>query len=181
MMQEQDILRFLSLVGDELQAFGLQRPIRLLLIGGAYMLTHIRNRDATRDVDVIVLGLDPASEEYRLFKQAVAFVAHDLGISPAWLSDNMAQFLQSIGKVPTGQPWLSCGKLEVSVPDPSYILTLKLLSGREKDMNDIEALLQMLAITTRKQAEEVLNLYLDKDTQNNYEQDIQEALDHFFD
>ena len=180
MMQEQDIIRFLSLTGDELQAFGLQKPIRLLLIGGAYMLTHIHNRDATRDVDVIGLGLNPASEEYRLFKQAVAFVANDLGISPAWLSDNMAQFLQSIGKVPTGRPWLSHGKLEISAPEASYILTLKILSGREKDMNDIEALLQMLMITTRRQAEEVLNRYLDKDTRKNYRQDIQEALDHFF-
>jgi predicted nucleotidyltransferase len=179
-MQEQDIIRFLSLVGEELQEFGLQRPIRLLLIGGAYMLTHIHNRDATRDVDVIILDLDPVSEEYRLFKQAVAFVAHDLGMSPAWLSDNMAQFLQSIGKVPTGKLWLSCGKLEVFVPDPSYILALKIISGREKDMNDIKALLQLLAITTRRQAEEILDLYLDKETQKNYAQDIQEALDHFF-
>jgi hypothetical protein len=55
-----------------------------------------------------------------------------------------------------------------------------MLPGREKDMNDIEALLQMLVIITRRQAEEALNLYLDKDTQKNYGQDIQEALDHFF-
>lgn len=47
-------------------------------------------------------------------------------------------------------------------------------------MNDIKALLQLLAITTRSQAEEVLGLYLDKETQKNYEQEIQEALDHFF-
>src|SRR5207302_9667144 len=105
MMQEQDIIRFLSLVGDELQAFGLQRPIRLLLIGGAYMLTHIHNRDATRDVDVIGLGLDPASEEYRLFNQAAACVAHDIGISPARLSDSIAQLFQSSVKVTPSNQW----------------------------------------------------------------------------
>ena len=32
-MQEQEIVTFLSLVGDDLQALGVKQPIRLLLIG----------------------------------------------------------------------------------------------------------------------------------------------------
>jgi hypothetical protein len=59
-MQEQEIVTLLCLVGDELQALGVKHPIRLLLIGGAYMLTQIHNRPATRDVDVVVQNLDPS-------------------------------------------------------------------------------------------------------------------------
>jgi hypothetical protein len=179
-MQEQEIVTFLSLVGDELQALGVVQPIRLLLIGGAYMLTQIRNRPATRDVDVVVQGLDPQSEDYRLFKQAIAFVAHDRGASPAWLSDNMAEFLQSIGKIPRGKRWLSQGKLEVYVPDAGYILALKLLSGRDKDLSDIEALLATLGIKNRKQAEALLRGYIEKKTLKVYAQKIQVTLNTFF-
>ncbi len=179
-MQEQEIVTFLSLVGDELQALGVKQPIRLLLIGGAYMLTQIRNRPATRDVDVIVQGLHPQSEDYRLFKQAIAFVAHDRGANPAWLSDNMAEFLQSIGKVPRGKRWLSQGKLEVYIPDAGYILALKLLSGRDKDLSDIEALLATLGIKNRKQAEVLLRRYIEKKTLNDNAQEIQITLNTFF-
>lgn len=40
MMQRQDIEHNLTLLGEELQELGLQKPIRLLLIGGAYMITQ---------------------------------------------------------------------------------------------------------------------------------------------
>jgi hypothetical protein len=179
-MQEQEIVTLLCLVGDELQALGVKHPIRLLLIGGAYMLTQIHNRPATRDVDVVVQKLDPQSEEYRLFKQAIAFVAHDMGASPAWLSDTMAEFLQSIGKIPRGKRWLSQGKLEVSVPNARYILALKLLAGREKDVNDIKALLETLGIANRKQAEALLKTYVEKNTRQNAAQELQATLDQFF-
>lgn len=179
-MQEQEIVGFLSLVGDELQALGVKQPIRLLLIGGAYMLTQIRNRPVTRDVDVIVQGLHPQSEDYRLFKQATAFVARDMGASPAWLSDNMAEFLQSIGKVPRGKRWLTQGKLEVSIPDAGYILALKFLSGRERDKNDIKALIDTLGIENRKQAEALLKKYLEKKTRRDYAEELQATLDKFF-
>jgi hypothetical protein len=43
-MDAEDIERYLSLVGAELQAMNMQEPIQLLLIGGGYMLTQIHNR-----------------------------------------------------------------------------------------------------------------------------------------
>ena len=181
-MQEQDIVTLLSLLGDELQDMGLTRPVRLLLIGGAYMLTQIHNRDMTKDVDVIVQELDPlTSEEYRIFKQVVSFVAQDRGVTPAWLSDNIAQFLQSIGTVPEGSLWLSQGKLEVYIPDGEYVLLTKLLSGRGKDKPDIEALLAALGLTNRAQIEAIIQKYLDSATQQEYAQDIEIVLNMFFD
>lgn len=40
MMQHQDIEHHLILLGEELQELGLKKPIRLLLIGGAFMITQ---------------------------------------------------------------------------------------------------------------------------------------------
>jgi response regulator RpfG family c-di-GMP phosphodiesterase len=82
-MQEQEIITFLSLMGDELQDAGITQPIRILLIGGAYMLTQIHNRATTQDIDVIVLTPATDSQEYTIFKRIVQFVAQDQGINPA--------------------------------------------------------------------------------------------------
>lgn len=178
-MQEADIINLLKLVGEELEAFGLQKPIRILLIGGAYMLTQVHNRLVTRDVDVIV-QVNRESREYSQLKQAVTFVAQDTGVDRDWLSDNIADFILSAGKIPRSQLWLSHGMLQVYVPDESYILALKLLSGRDKDENDIHTLLQRLNIRTRKQAEKILNKYLNKNTREEFAKDIQETLDDLF-
>ena len=92
----------------------------------------------------------------------------------------MAEFLQSIGQVPRGKRWLSQGKLEVYVPDAGYILALKLLSGRDKDLSDIEALLATLGIKNRRQAEALLRRYIEKKTLIDYAQEIQITLNTFF-
>jgi predicted nucleotidyltransferase len=179
-MEEKDIIERLSLVGDELQNMGLKRPIRILLIGGAYMITQIHNRSVTRDVDIVAKKFDRTSEEHRLLKQAVRSVANHLNASPAWLSDNMADFIKSVSKVPGGKLWFSRGKLEVYLPDPGYILALKLISGRDKDLEDIEALLQMLNLKKHRQVENLIKKYVDQETQEEYSEEIQTALDTFF-
>jgi hypothetical protein len=46
-MQVEDIERSLAALSQELQNLGVQKPIRLLLVGGAFMLTQIGNRPST--------------------------------------------------------------------------------------------------------------------------------------
>jgi len=179
-MDEQNIIDMLTLVGDELQRMGLKRPIRVLLVGGAYMITQIHNRSTTRDVDIIAQKIDRQSEEHRILKQATSTVARILNASPAWFSDNMADFFKSIGKVPNGKLWFSRGKLEVYLPDPGYVLALKMISGRDKDLEDIEALLQTLHLKKRKQVENLIKKYIDQETLEEYNEEIQIALDTFF-
>ncbi len=178
-MQEPDIINLLSLVGEELEALGFQQPASILLIGGAYMITQVHNRLTTRDVDAIIQA-DPYSEEYRLLKQATEFVAYDTGNDQDWFSDNIADFIISAGKIPPGHLWFSHSMLQVYIPDESYILALKLLSGRDKDQDDIQILLSRLKVKTRKQAEKLLNKYLNKSTRQEFAEDIQSTLDKFF-
>jgi hypothetical protein len=178
-MEEHNIIEMLSLVGEELHEMGVKKPIRIILVGGAYMVTQIHNRSMTRDVDIIV-QLERDTEEYRKLKNAAKFIAQDLNASPAWLSDNMADFFQSLGKAPRSKLWFSNGSLEVYLPEPDYIFVLKVLSGRDKDLEDIEALLQLLNLKNRKQAEKLIQKYTNQATQAEHSHEIQVALDSFF-
>lgn len=161
-MQHQDIERNLTLLGEELQELGLKKPLRLLLIGGAYLITqNIGQRKTTGDIDVIVSLDHPLTpQEYHLFKSAVRFVAHDLGMSETWLNDLASEALTSTGNIPTGTSWRTFGKLvEIVLPPKDFILACKLLAGRPKDHGDIIALCKALRIKQRAQAQEMIDRY----------------------
>jgi uncharacterized nucleotidyltransferase DUF6036 len=181
-MQEQEIIHYLKLLGEELKELNLQRPVQLLMIGGAYMVTQFGSRMFTEDIDVLV-RLDKYSEEYRRFRSAIQFVAHDVQESQKWLSINIGDFMEEIGKIPKGRLWLKASMLEVYVPDPQYILVLKVLAARDKDMNDIQFLFQHLKIKRRRQVETLLKKYVSQDMLDDeeYAENIQRILALFFD
>lgn len=181
-MESQDIEHYLALLGEQLETLGLRTPLRLLMIGGGFMLTQVGVRRTTNDIDVLVKDIrDPQqSEEYRIFKNAVRFVAYDTGIHEGWMSDTIRDFLMLAGPVPKGTLWRTFGtRLHVYVPPKAYILALKLLAGREKDMGDIDALLKELHIQKRQQAQKVITTYIkNKDIRQNH--NAQRMLDFFF-
>jgi len=162
-MNAAEIEHALALLGEQLQELGLQKPIRLLMIEGAFMLTQTGSRRTTEDIDVRVQSIsDPQySDDYRIFKNAVRFVAYDTGFPQAWLSDTMSDFLPLAGPVPQGKRWRTFGPLlSVYVPPKSYILAHKLLAGRGKDLPDIRTLLSELRIHTRQQAQKMVKKYI---------------------
>ncbi len=180
-MEKQDIEHNLSLLGEQLEELGCHSPIRLLLIGGGFMLTQIGNRQTTDDVDVLVDIDDPMhSEEYRIFRNAVRFVAYDVGLSDSWLSDNIGDFLRMAGPIPRGKLWRQFGRyLSVSVPPQSFILAHKLIAGRGKDREDTKALMRRLRIAKREQAQKIVDKYItNKDLQES--EGVQKTLDDFF-
>src|SRR5947207_3296815 len=114
-MDAKDIERYLSLVGAELQAMNVQEPIQLLLIGGGYMLTQVRNRTVTGDIDAMFMDTHvySDSEVYRLFQAAVQFVANDEALEPSWLSTDVGDFLRVAGPFPEATLWKKYGPLDV--------------------------------------------------------------------
>ncbi len=54
----------------------------------------------------------------------------------------------------------------------------KLVAGREKDLDDIEVLLDELGIRNRKQAQKIIDTYIKKDVQR--VEGAQSTLDTFF-
>ncbi len=57
-MHAQNIETYLADLGQALQDLRVQHPIRILLVGGAFMLTQVRNRPTTNDVDVVLKDID---------------------------------------------------------------------------------------------------------------------------
>ena len=161
-MQAQEIEQHLAELGQELLAQGTKQPVRILLIGGAFMLTQIHNRANTNDIDVLLKDVDDSTTStlYRTFKNAVRAVASKQNIPGSWLNDVIGDFIRDIGNVPEGTLWKTFYVLEVYIPPSDYILALKLLAGRQKDRNDIYALRQQLLIQTREQAQDLVDRYI---------------------
>jgi hypothetical protein len=159
-MDKDDIIKNLKLLGEELEELEIQKPVHVLMIGGGYMLTQMGNRSLTEDIDAFT-RLDKYGEDYQRFRAAVRFIGSDIH-NARWFSDNIGDFMQLVGPIPEGTLWLKHGMLEVCIPEPEYVLVLKLLAGRKKDLDDIQALFQQLEIEERKQARALLQRYVDK-------------------
>jgi hypothetical protein len=130
-MQAQEIERYLAELGQELQNLGVRYPIRILLVGGAFMLTQIHNRSTTNDVDVLLKdGEDSAtSPRSQIFRSAVRAVARKHKLPSNWLNDIMGDFLRDTGTAPEGTLWRTYTMLEVFIPPSEYILALKLFAA----------------------------------------------------
>jgi hypothetical protein len=161
-MHAQDIENYLAELGQELQNLEVQYPIRILLVGGAFMLTQIHNRSTTNDVDVLLKdGEDSTTApRYQNFRAAVRAVARKNKLPNNWLNDIMGDFLRDTGTAPDGTLWRTYTVLEVYIPPSEYILALKLFAGRPKDRDDIHSLCQQLHIRTRKQAQRLVDRYI---------------------
>lgn len=180
-MQAEDIESYLAELGMELQNLGAEHPIRVLLVGGAYMLTQMHNRASTNDVDVLLKDLEKSSTSptYQVLKAAARLVAQKHNLPGNWFNDVIGDFLQDTGTVPEGILWSSSGMLEIYIPPAEYILALKLFAGRPKDRTDIYALCQQLQISFREQAQLLVNRYITNQTMQQLNH-LDETLDELF-
>jgi len=161
-MQAHDIETYLADLGQELQHSGVRQPIRILLVGGAYMVTQAGNRPATNDVDILLMDTADTSTWplHPTFQAAVRAVAARRLLPTTWLNDVIGDALRNNGPVPPGAVWRAHGMPEVYIPPSEYILALKLLAGRPRDIGDIQALGQQLGIHSRDQAQQVIDRYI---------------------
>ena len=122
-MHAQEIENYPAELGKELQHQGVQHPIRILLVGGAFMLTQIHNRSSTNDVDVLLKDGDDfaTSLRYQTFRAAVRAVVRNNKLPSNWLNDIMGDFLHDTGTAPDGTLWRTYTMLEVYIPPSDYI------------------------------------------------------------
>lgn len=108
-LNARDIEAYLAELGQELQHAGVAQPVRLLMVGGAYMLTQIGNRPSTKDVDVLLEDIpDPsASPLYLPLQSAVRAVAARHGLPLNWVNDVIGGALRNYGPPPDGND-LAC-------------------------------------------------------------------------
>lgn len=180
-MQAEDIEMYLTQLGQEFVIQGIQQPVRVLLIGGVFMLFQVHNRQATDDIDVIFKDIEDTSISplYQQCRAAIRTIALRNKLKGNWFNDMMADALRETGQVPEGVLWRTYGLLEVYIPPKEYILALKLMAGRQKDKNDILALCQELRIYTREQAQHLVDVY-HPDKESQQLSDLDDTLDEFF-
>jgi hypothetical protein len=82
--------------------------------------------------------------------------------------------------IPKGTLWKRLGPLHIYVPSKTYILALKILAGRKKDIEDSKVLLQHVKVKTRQQARRLLDRYVSPAAQATNAEDIEHALQELF-
>ncbi|MBO0778494.1 MAG: hypothetical protein J2P37_06655 [Ktedonobacteraceae bacterium] len=182
-MDGREIEGYLQELGEELVQRGFTRPLRVLLVGGVYMLLVAQSRQATEDIDIMLLDLPDTTHktpETKAFQAAVNAIARRHKMKRHWLNDDVAYFIRDMCPNPEPTLWRTFGILDIYVPASACMLALKLMTYRPKDEPDIVALLQTLQVTTREQAQAILDRYIpDPAYQEHYM--VSDTLDDLFD
>ena len=180
-MKVEDIENYLSQLGQELVNQGVQQPIHVLIIGGAYMMLLANAPRSTDDIDIFWLEDEEGLQQaLRAFRDGVQTVAEKNTLSLNWLNYLTQLLMYDQIKIPKGKLWRQFGLLHVYAPPKEYILALKILAGREKDIEDCKLLLQQTKVETRQQALRLLDRYILPVAQENAVEQIENALDELF-
>jgi hypothetical protein len=125
----------------------------LFLAGGAVMCLVFHAREATKDVDALLV---PAAE----LRRAAESVANREGLPPAWLNDAVKGFFSETGRF---EIYTELSHLRIFAPHPEYLLAMKCLAlrlGEEyQDREDVAILLRILKMTSLADAEAALARY----------------------
>ncbi|MFN2454740.1 MAG: DUF6036 family nucleotidyltransferase [Pyrinomonadaceae bacterium] len=143
-MDAEEIKQYLEDLNGELRAANTKGEV--CLYGGAVMCLVYEARPSTRDVDAI---FKPASE----MREAIRRVAEKHNLRSDWLNDGIKGFV-----VPHSQRILfDFSHLKIYVPEPDYLLSMKVLAARvdTTDRTDVELLIKALKL---KSADEVFTI-----------------------
>lgn len=179
-MEAGDIERYLAELGTELRSRGLKKPVRILLIGGAYMLLLANATRSTKDIDIFWLDEDGLRGAYALLRESVQVIKQKHDLDADWLNYLTQMLMYDEVIVPDGKLWKQFGPLHIYAPPNEYILALKIIAGRQKDLDDCAILLSKTTIQTRKQTQQLLDRYILPDGQKKHAESIETALNHLF-
>jgi hypothetical protein len=179
-MEAGDIERYLTELGAELKNQGLKKPVRILLIGGAYMLLFANAPRSTKDIDIFWLDEDGFQRAYAPLRESVQAITHKHDLDAGWLNYLAQMLMYDEVVVPDGKLWKRFGPLHVYAPEVQYILALKITAGRQKDLEDCAILLLKTKIRTRQQAQQLLDRYILPGGQQKNAESIENALNQLF-
>lgn len=128
--------------------------LEISLYGGAVFMLVYGSRDATKDVDALVLPSE-------IGKTLVAKVAAELSLPADWLNDDVMQFLaEKEAKLSLPEGDFGEG-IRIVIPTAAYLLAMKLracrppLVGYGGDYGDIRFLVQIMGIGSAEEAEAI--------------------------
>jgi hypothetical protein len=179
-MEAGDIKRYLADLGAALKNRGVKQPLRMMLIGGAYMLLLENAPRSTEDVDIFWLEEDAFERMREILSACMLEVARKHALPPNWFNFLTQVILMHDIYIPDGTLWKQFGPLHIYIPPREYILALKMIAGRPKDLDDCAILLPKTAIQTIEQAQELLNKYILPEAQEEHGEQIEKSLDILF-
>ena len=134
---KQEIIQALDRLGQLARANELE--IQLVIVGGALMVLEFEARQATRDVDVMILS----PREARLVREWAQTIAHEHNWPEDWLNDGAKGYLVGLSDGPVV---FSAEGIEVRRPSLAQLLAMKLSAWRDDvDIADARRLLQELS------------------------------------
>jgi hypothetical protein len=151
MLSTDRIRQLLQALNAELAADGIRGE--LYLAGGAVMCLVFHAREATKDIDALLV---PAAE----LRRAAERVATREELPSDWINDAVKGFFSEAGRFDV---YANYSHLRVFVPHPEYLLAMKCLAirlGEEyRDRDDIVVLLRALNLRSVADVESVLARY----------------------
>ena len=82
--------------------------------------------------------------------------------------------------IPHSKLWKQFGPLHIYIPPKEYILALKIIAGRRKDLEDCAILLPQTTIETHEQAQKLLDRYILPEAQVEHAEQIEYSLNELF-
>ncbi len=179
-MERYDIEHYLAELGTELSSRGIKRPVRMMLIGGAYMLLLANAPRTTNDIDVFWLEEDALQHTLNPLRESVQAVTKKYALGPDWFNYLTQLLMQDEIIVPDGKLWKCFGPLYIYVPPKEYILALKIMAARDKDLEDCAILLPQTKIKTHQQALQLLERYILPEAREEHAAQIEYSLNELF-
>jgi len=166
-LNQREIELYLEMLGQELVAQGRQGSI--LLLGGAVMLICVGNRTSTHDIDASF------EREGSAIRQAATEIARRERLPSDWINDGAKGFLRS---EPPIFLWKRYPGLDVYMPELEYLLAMKVVARRDRDIDDARALIRHLGISDSDSVLRILKRYI---PQNYLTPSIQYMVEDWFD
>ena len=111
-MQAHEIEHYLAELGAALASQGISKPVRLLLIGGAYMMLLANAPRTTDDIDICWLEEGEDFHTARLaLRDAVQAVASKYALPPHWFNYLIQMLIYDKISMPRGKLWKRYGRL----------------------------------------------------------------------
>jgi len=150
-MTAEEITKYLTELNDELRLMDIKGEVSLY--GGAVMCIAFKARPATRDVDAIF-------EPVREIRNASHRIAERYDLKLDWLNLAVKMFVVEHKR----QVLFEFSNLRVTVPDPDYLLAMKMLALRPdtEDENDATFLIEHLGLKQPSEVLEIIDGYYPK-------------------
>jgi hypothetical protein len=115
---------------------------------------------STNDVDIFWLEEDAFQQTRGALSECVQTITRRYALNPDWFNYLTQIIMQNDIIIPHSELWQQFGPLHIYIPPKEYILALKIIAGRRKDLEDCAILLPQTTIVTHEQAQKLLDRYI---------------------